>query len=81
MLTSHVESNEKDIIFDVKGLAEYLHVNPTWVYKQVSLKAIPYFKAGKFPRFKKKEIDKWTENKAVRSIPSLKMVRTRGVTC
>ena len=72
MLTHHAGSNEKDTIFDVKELAEYLHVNPSWVYKQVSLKAIPYFKAGKFPRFKKRDIDKWTENKAVRPIPSLK---------
>jgi len=80
MLTHHAGSNEKDTIFDVKELAEYLHVNPSWVYKQVSLKAIPYFKAGKFSRFKKREIDKWTESKVVRPIPTLELVKKRGVT-
>lgn len=80
MLTHHAGTNEKDFVFDVKGLSEYLHVNPSWVYKQVSLKAIPYFKAGKFPRFRKREIDKWTESKAVRPIPSLKVIKTRGMT-
>lgn len=68
MLTRTQRQDEKDTIFDVKGLAEYLHVNPSWVYKQVSMKEIPYFKAGKFPRFKKREIDKWTESKAIRPI-------------
>jgi excisionase family DNA binding protein len=75
----HQKRDEKDIIFDVPGLAEYLHVNPSWVYKAVSLKSIPYFKAGKFPRFRKKDIDRWAENKAVRPILTLKMIKTRGM--
>ena len=62
-----------DQIFDVKGLAEYLHVTPSWVYKQVSLKAIPYFKAGKYPRFRRKDIDKWTETNTVRPVPTLRL--------
>ena len=71
-LVLHQKQDEKDVIFDVKRLSEYLHVNPSWVYKAVSLKAIPYFKAGKFPRFRKREIDKWAESKGVRPMPSLK---------
>ena len=78
-LLLHEKQDEKDIIFDVSGLSEYLHVNPSWVYKAISLKTIPYFKAGKFPRFRKREIDRWTESKAVRPVPSLKMEKTRGV--
>jgi predicted DNA-binding transcriptional regulator AlpA len=78
MLTHHSGSNEKDTIFDVKGLSSYLHVNPCWVYKQISLKAIPYFKAGKFPRFRKREIDKWIDSKAVREIPALRVIKARG---
>lgn len=29
-----------DIVFDVHGLADYLKVESSWVYKQVSLKTI-----------------------------------------
>ena len=69
-----------EVILDVKGLAEYLHVTPPWVYKQVSLKTIPYFKTGKYPRFRKKDIDKWIESQTARPIPPLKLVKNRGVT-
>jgi len=77
-LVLHQKQDEKDVIFDVKGLSEYLRVNPSWVYKAVSLKTVPYFKAGKFPRFRKRDIDRWAENRAVRPIPTLKMVKTKG---
>ena len=78
VLTGVQRPNEPDVIFDVKGLSEYLRVNPSWVYKAVSLKTVPYFKAGKFPRFRKRDIDRWAENRAVRPIPTLKMVKTKG---
>ena len=68
-------------IFDVNGLAEYLQVTPSWVYKQVSLKTIPYFKVGKYLRFRRKEIDKWVETKTVRPVPALGLGNKRGVTC
>ncbi len=58
-----------DVIFDVQGLANYLKVEPSWVYKQVSHKAIPYFKNGKYTRFKKSIIDKWIEKQTVKPIP------------
>lgn len=73
-------TNGSEAILDVKGLAEYLHVTPSWIYKQASLKAIPYFKTGKYPRFRKKEVDKWIESQTTRPIPSLKLVKTRGGT-
>ena len=78
-LVLHQKENEKDVIFDVSGLAGYFHVNRGWVYKQVSLKAIPFFKAGKFPRFRKRDIDRWMESRSVRPIPPLKVIKTRGV--
>ncbi len=71
--------DEKDIvIFDVKGLAEYLRVKESWIYQRVHTNSIPYFNIGKYPRFKKREIDKWTKNKAVRPIPTLKVIKARG---
>lgn len=79
VLTRVQRPDEPDVIFDVKALSEYLRVNPSWVYKAVSLKAIPYFKAGKFPRFRKRDIDKWMESKAVRPVPSLKVIKSKRV--
>ena len=48
-------------LFTVKTLAEYLQVSDQWVYERVHLKEIPYIKVGKFPRFKKSDIDKWLD--------------------
>jgi len=59
-------------------LAAYLDVNPSWIYKQVSFNDIPYFKIGKYPRFRKKEIEKWIESETARPIPVLKVVKSRG---
>jgi len=64
-----------DTIFNKKGLAEYLNVPVTWVDKKVSFNEIPYFKAGKYPRFKKSIIDKWIEDNTVRAIPSLRLIK------
>ena len=61
---------ESDTIFDVKGLADYLKVDASWVYNRVHLKAIPYFKCGKYTRFRKSAIDKWIEQATVKPIPS-----------
>ena len=80
MLRENGEGSEKDTIFGVTGLAEYLHVDPSWVYKQVSLRAIPCFKAGKYPRFRKKDIDKWIEGivELSEKVGRDRLTRTRG---
>ncbi len=51
-----------DELMDVKGLAKYLMVKESWVYEKIHAKKIPFQKAGRFPRFRKKNIDKWLEN-------------------
>ncbi len=53
---------EADTLFDVKSLAEYLHVSPQWVYERDHLKEIPFSKIGKFPRFSKSRIDEWIKS-------------------
>lgn len=58
---------EPDTILDVEGLAGYLKVDPSWIYKQVQLKAIPYIKTGKYIRFRKSAIDKYLERNTVRA--------------
>ena len=75
-LLSAIEGHgEGDTILDVEGLAKYLGVDISWVYKQVSLKTIPFFKVGKYTRFRKKKIDKWTEDGMVRPVPTLRPVK------
>jgi excisionase family DNA binding protein len=49
----------EDVILDVKSLASYLKVKERWVYQQIHLKQIPYAKCGKYPRFRRSEIDEW----------------------
>lgn len=71
--------DEKDTIFDVKGLAEYLCVDTSWVYKQVSLRTIPSLKVGRYTRFRKRDIERWMESQARKPIPVLKMAKSRGV--
>ena len=55
------KSNEEieDVIFDVKGLAEYLKVEESWVYQKIHSGELPHYKMGKYPRFRKSKIDEW----------------------
>lgn len=70
LLTDNGKSNgADDVIFTPQGLAEYLGVDVSWVYKSVSNRNIPYLKIGKYVRFRKKAIDKWLESKSTRPIP------------
>ena len=65
----------EDTVFDVKGLAQYLKVDKSWVYNQVHLKTIPYFKCGKYTRFKKSVIDRWIEQAHVEPIPTVGLIK------
>ena len=71
LLKNNSKAREKDTIFSTEELAQYLRVQVSWVRKQVSLKTIPYFKIGKYPRFKKSEIEKWINEKNIMPIPPL----------
>ncbi len=51
-----------DELMDVQGLADYLKVKRQWVYEKVHKREIPFQKAGKFPRFRKKFVDIWLKN-------------------
>lgn len=45
--------------FDVPALAEYLRVDESWVYQQVHLRNIPFYKLGKYVRFRKSDLEQW----------------------
>ena len=71
---------EDDTLFTVTTLAEYLHVSDQWVYERVHLKEIPYIKLGKFPRFRKSEVDRWMDTMKTPALSPLsrplKMLKT-----
>lgn len=68
----------EDTILTPEGLAKYLQVDTSWVYKQVSLKTIPYFKSGKYTRFKKAAIDKWIDTQTRRPLTPFKLTKIAG---
>ncbi len=61
-LLLNTQDTKNDELMDVEGLALYLKVPKSWVYEKVHKKEIPFHKAGKFPRFRKKHIDLWLKN-------------------
>ncbi len=75
MLSGNGRHEGEDTIFDKKGLAKYINVPVTWVNKKIFFNEIPYFKAGKYPRFKKSIIDKWIDSQTVKAIPSLRLIK------
>jgi len=64
-----------DRILNKKELAQYLGVDVSWINRRVSANEIPYFKAGKYIRFKKSVIDRWIERQTVKPVSTLQMVR------
>lgn len=64
-----VQKNDADTLFDIKGLAGYLKVKQSWIYKRTSLNEIPFIKlANRQVRFRKKEVDKWLESLSAPSV-------------
>ncbi len=61
-LLKNSHDSKGDELMDVKSLANYLKVKESWVYEKVHKRGIPFYKAGKFPRFRKKFIDLWLLN-------------------
>jgi excisionase family DNA binding protein len=52
-------------LLNVGALSAYLKVNPSWVYRQVQQKAIPFLKMGKYLRFRKSIIDEWVNTRHI----------------
>ncbi len=56
---------EAEAILDVPGVARYLGVTSQRVYDAVALGEMPYFKVGRYVRFKRSKIDAWIESQSV----------------
>ena len=53
---------EEKRFLDVNGLAEYIHMSVSYVYKMVSKQSIPHHKLGSRTLFEINEIDNWVIN-------------------
>jgi len=63
IIKSQLSKQLEDALFTVETLAEYLRVSKQWVYEKVHCNEIPYYKVGKYPRFRKSKIDKWLKER------------------
>ncbi|MBT6230947.1 MAG: helix-turn-helix domain-containing protein [Candidatus Scalindua sp.] len=66
-LISNSHDSRGDELMDVKALADYLKVKKQWVYDKTHMNIIPYYKVGKYPRYKKSKIDEWLLEKENRN--------------
>lgn len=70
-LKPHMTANSKQedsIIFNVKGLAEYLKVEENWIYQRTRHHEIPFIKKGKYCLFRKTAIDAWLNQDAIKPL-------------
>jgi excisionase family DNA binding protein len=67
---------EENRFLDVNGLAEYIHMSESFVYKMVSNKSIPHIKLGTRTLFERSQIDNWVINGGTMddNLPSLPKV-------
>ena len=66
-LINNYHDSGSDELMDVKALADYLKVKKQWVYDKTHMNIIPYYKVGKYPRYKKSKIDEWLLEKENRN--------------
>lgn len=70
-LLTVTKDTQESTILDIRGLAEYLKVNPSWIYKKTG--EIPHFKNGKYLRFKKSAVDRWVDSQTVKPFGNTRM--------
>ncbi len=61
LLRHNSKSNDNELM-TVNEVAKYLKVTKSFIYDKVHKREIPFRKAGKFPRFRRKHIDMWLSN-------------------
>jgi excisionase family DNA binding protein len=61
-LLGNSHDSERHVLMTVSELAGQLKVKESWVYEKIHTRGIPFKKIGKFPRFRKRDIDIWIDN-------------------
>jgi excisionase family DNA binding protein len=78
LLSNGEKYGNEDIVFTVESLSEYLKTDVSWVRKQVSAMTIPFFKTGKYVRFRKTAIDKWIKSQTREPLSPCKLPKYQG---
>ena len=61
-------TKDRDGVFTVQELANYLRMKPLTIYKHASSGRLPGFKVGSHWRFKRNTIDRWIHDQEKSSI-------------
>ena len=77
-LLKHNSKSSDNELMTVDEVAKYLKVKESWVYEKIHTKKIPFQKAGRFPRFRKKHIDKWLDNPYDFTLSAYKPLKKEG---
>jgi excisionase family DNA binding protein len=64
LATSSRGTLEHDPLIDANALAKHLCVTKHWIYQRVHSNTIPFFKVGKYTRFRVTDVEDWLADKA-----------------
>ncbi len=80
LLKHNSKSNDNELM-TIEEVAKYLKVKTSWIYEKVHKREIPFHKAAKFPRFRKKHIDIWLDNPYSPVLEAYNLNLNKGVKC
>ena len=61
-LLNNSHNSKDNELMTVEEVARYLKTKTSWVYEKIHTREIPFKKIGRFPRFRKRDIDLWWIN-------------------
>ena len=64
-LLQEAQAAQNRALLTPEEVAQYFQVNRQWVYERTCKNEIPHIKVGKYLRFQREEIDRWTGGMAV----------------
>ena len=64
-LLQEAQAAQNRSLLTPEEVAQYFQVNRQWVYERTCKNEIPHIKVGKYLRFQREEIDRWTGGMAV----------------
>lgn len=65
---------QREGVFTVQELAEYLRMKPLTIYKHASTGKLPGFKVGSHWRFKRATIDRWIQSQEKTNVNSKALI-------
>jgi excisionase family DNA binding protein len=71
LLTISLQFHSEEKIMSVKEVADFLGVGPRIIYAKCENNEIPFFRSGKYIRFKKSQLIEWAKSKSGESFGSI----------